>query len=43
MTGDTAWRLFFNALTPAAAAQQVRLDGDVELGRRLLRVRSVIV
>ena len=42
MSDDIAWRLFFNALgTPAEAA--VRLDGDLELARPLLRVRSVIV
>ncbi len=43
MTAEVAWRLFFNALSAADAAQLVRLDGDVDLGRTLLRTRSVVV
>jgi uncharacterized protein (TIGR03083 family) len=42
MADDIAWRLFFNAL-PATADRAVCLDGDLELARPLLRVRSVIV
>jgi uncharacterized protein (TIGR03083 family) len=43
LTGATAWRLFFNALPPAQAEARVRIEGDVDLARPLLRVRSVIV
>jgi uncharacterized protein (TIGR03083 family) len=43
MTDDIAWRLFFNALSPADAATSVRFEGDADLGRALLRTRSVVV
>ena len=40
---DTAWRLFYNALTVDEARARVRIDGDAALARPLLRVRSVMV
>lgn len=43
MTDDVAWRLFFNALSPSAAAESVRFEGDPAIGRPLLRVRSIVV
>jgi uncharacterized protein (TIGR03083 family) len=42
MSGDVAWRLFFNAL-PAPSLAAVHISGDVELARPLLAVRSVVV
>ena len=43
MTDETAWRLLFNALSPAEAETMVHLSGDIALGRPLLAARSVIV
>ena len=43
MTDETAWRLFFNALTPSAIDAHVRVEGDATLARPVLRTRSVIV
>ena len=43
MSCEVAWRLFFNALTPAQAQAQVRLEGDTAFALPLLRARSVIV
>ena len=43
MTDETAWRLFFNALSPKAAESLVRLSGDVALGRPLLSARSIVL
>lgn len=43
MTDETAWRLFFNALSPKAAESLVRLSGDIALGRPLLSARSVVL
>ena len=43
MDGDTAWKLFFNALSDADAERSIRLEGDIELGRAILDARSVIV
>ena len=40
---DDAWRLFYNALSPAALAERVRVAGDLALAEPLLRVRSVIL
>jgi uncharacterized protein (TIGR03083 family) len=40
---DVAWKLLFNALTEAEAAEAIRVEGQVELGRPLLRARSVLV
>ena len=40
---DTAWRLFYNALTEDEARARVRIDGDAALAKPLLRVRSVMV
>ena len=39
----TAWRLLFNALTEADAAGEVHVEGRADVGRALLRARSVIV
>jgi uncharacterized protein (TIGR03083 family) len=43
MSGEVAWRLFFNALSLREAQSQVRLDGDTALALPLLQARSVIV
>jgi uncharacterized protein (TIGR03083 family) len=43
LTDQTAWRLLFNALSDSEAAQVVSIEGRKELGRALLRARSVIV
>jgi hypothetical protein len=42
-TDEVAWRLFFNALSPAEAERLVRLEGDMALARPLLGTRAVIV
>ena len=43
MSGEVAWRLFFNALPLREAQAQVRIDGDTAFARPLLSARSVIV
>jgi uncharacterized protein (TIGR03083 family) len=43
MSGEVAWRLFFNALSFPEALSHVHLTGDAALARPLLRARSVIV
>jgi hypothetical protein len=43
MSGDTAWRLLFNALSADEARRRVTIDGDPLLARPLLDARSVIV
>jgi uncharacterized protein (TIGR03083 family) len=43
MTDDTAWRLFFNALSPGAAESLVRVSGDIALSRPLLSARSLVL
>jgi len=43
MSGETAWRLFFNALSPTEAASSIALGGNLDLARRIFDVRAVIV
>lgn len=43
MPDEVAWRLFFNALSPADIRSRVHVEGDVDLALPLLRTRSVIV
>jgi uncharacterized protein (TIGR03083 family) len=43
LSEDTAWRVFFKALSPAEAEARVRLEGDVALGSVFLRTRAVMV
>src|SRR5262245_29902637 len=43
LSDETAWKLLFNALPESDAARSVRIEGRTELGRALLRARSVIV
>jgi hypothetical protein len=43
MSDETAWRIFFNALPPAAAESAVQIEGDRTLAAPLLRARAVIV
>jgi len=43
LSDETAWRLLFNALPDREAAEQVRIEGREDLGRAILRARSVIV
>src|SRR5688572_12916396 len=40
---ETAWKLLFNALPEDEAARAIEIEGDADLGRPLLRARSVIV
>jgi uncharacterized protein (TIGR03083 family) len=40
---ETAWKLLFNALPEGEAARAVRIEGQEDLGRALLRARSVVV
>jgi uncharacterized protein (TIGR03083 family) len=43
LNADTAWKLLFNALSADAAEHAIRIEGRAELGRAILRARSVIV
>src|SRR6185295_8216437 len=43
MPDEIAWRLFFNALTPADVESRVQVEGDATLARPILRARAVIV
>lgn len=43
LDADTAWRLFYNALSMDDATARIRVSGDDRLVQPLLRVRSVIV
>jgi hypothetical protein len=43
LTDEAAWKLLFNALPESDAARAVQIEGRAELGRALLRARSVIV
>lgn len=43
MEPDVAWRVFYNALTPAQAAERVTVRGERSLVEPLLRARSVMV
>ena len=43
LTDDVAWRLLYNALSEAEAAEAVQVEGRRDLARLLLRARSVIV
>lgn len=43
LSDDTAWRLLYNALPPARAAEVVTIDGRAELAAPFLRARSIIV
>jgi len=43
VSGDTFWRLLFNALSPDEARQRVTIEGDSSLAAPLLAARSVIV
>ncbi|HSK79176.1 MAG TPA: maleylpyruvate isomerase N-terminal domain-containing protein [Thermoanaerobaculia bacterium] len=40
---ETAWRIFYNALPPEAAAARVEIEGDPRLGAAFLKTRSVMV
>jgi hypothetical protein len=43
MDGETAWRLFYNALSAEEARRRVAAEGDGRLLAAVLRVRSVMV
>jgi uncharacterized protein (TIGR03083 family) len=43
LSEDTAWRVFFKALSPAAALERVRIEGDPALGRAFVTTRAVMV
>jgi uncharacterized protein (TIGR03083 family) len=40
---EHVWRLFYNALTPARAREELTFEGDDRLAEPLLRTRSVMV
>jgi len=40
---DAAWKLLFNALSPADATRSIEIEGRTDLAAPLLRARSVIV
>jgi uncharacterized protein (TIGR03083 family) len=40
---DTAWRMFYNALSPAEALARASVEGDASLAEPLFRARSVMV
>ena len=40
---DTAWRMFFNALSPADARRRATVDGDAALAEPLFSARAVMV
>jgi uncharacterized protein (TIGR03083 family) len=42
LTDDTAWRVFFKALAPAAARERVRIEGDARLGAPFLGTLAVL-
>lgn len=43
LDAETAWKIFYNALPPAAAAARVEIEGDSRLGAAFLKTRSVMV
>lgn len=43
LDSDTAWRLFYNALTPLEARKRIEAEGDPTLCEPFLTVRSVMV
>ena len=43
MSDETAWRLFFNALSPDEAQSSITLGGNMDLARPILDVRAVLV
>lgn len=43
MSGDTAWRLFYNALPIDALGARVSISGDTALAQPLLRARSIVL
>jgi hypothetical protein len=43
VAADDVWRLFYNALSAAAIAERVKVDGDRSLAVSLLTARSVIL
>jgi hypothetical protein len=42
MDGDTAWRLFTKGITKAEALARVRIEGDSQLGEKVLETVSII-
>jgi hypothetical protein len=40
---DTAWRVFFNALSPADASRRATVEGDAALAGPLFSARAVMV
>jgi hypothetical protein len=43
LNDETAWKLLFNALRDSDALSAVHIEGRTDLGRALLRARSIIV
>jgi Mycothiol maleylpyruvate isomerase N-terminal domain len=43
MSDETAWRLFFNALSPSEAQSSIALGGNLDLARPIFAARAVIV
>lgn len=42
MSGDTAWKLFTNALPEAVAQEKLKISGNIDLGRPILKMLSVM-
>ncbi len=42
MDQDSAWRLFTNGLDPQIARQHIHLQGDVDLGIKIIEMRSIL-
>lgn len=42
MSGDTSWKLFTKALTEAAASEKIKVSGNQELGKPILKMVSVM-
>jgi uncharacterized protein (TIGR03083 family) len=42
MSGDTAWKLFTKALPEAVAAEKIKISGNTEYGKPILKMLSVM-
>lgn len=42
MSDDTAWKLFTKALPEAVAIERVKISGNLELGKPILKMVSVM-
>lgn len=42
MSGDTAWKLFTKALTETAVTEKIKISGNTDLGKPILKMLSVM-